>query len=128
MLGICVVTLAPAWAEASLDIPENPVAAPGLIIGALRNQLGMTLVQLSERSGVSAATLSRFERGITASRILARRDGGPEVCFDDRNVVFDHDGVACALGFEGAAHLRSAMAQALENVRAGEKSESDQDF
>lgn len=36
----------------------------------------MTLVQLSERSGVSAVTVSCFDRGVTASRVLARRAGG----------------------------------------------------
>ncbi len=107
-LGISVATLARRWLRDSLDVPTDPESAPGVGLRTLRRQRGLTLVELSRLSGVSAATLSRFERGLTASRKLARRVGGPEVDRDERDVVVDHDGVARALGLANGAGLHEA--------------------
>lgn len=113
-LGVSVAVLAKRWLEDSNDLPTNPIASPGIGLRALRRSRGMTLVELSALSGVSAATLSRFERGLTASRLLAIRVGGPEVDRDDRDVVLDSEPLAAAFGLDGSAALRRACAAALD--------------
>ena len=109
-LGVSAASVAPRWVEDSFDVPSNPAAVPGLGLRALRQGRGMTLTRLAELTGVSAATLSRFERGLTASRRLASRVGGPDVAHDDRDVVIGSDAVAQALGFANAGALQRACA------------------
>lgn len=107
-LGVSVAVLARRWLRDSLDLPQSPVSAPGIGLRALRKAQGMTLVELAAASGVSAATLSRFERGITASRRLAVRVGGPGLDDDDRDVVLENGELAAAFGFTDCAALRAA--------------------
>lgn len=111
-LGVSVSAVSRRWLADSFDVPASLSSAPGLGLRALRRELGVTLVALAGRSGISAATLSRFERGLTGSRLLARRDGGPEIARDDRDVVLASEPLAAALGFEDSAALRRACASA----------------
>ena len=117
-LGLSVFTVAPRWARQSMDIPTKPAVAPGLGLRALRRERGMTLVRLAGLLGVSAATLSRFERGLTASRLLAERVGGPDVAFDDRDVVLDGGRLASAMGFASASALERACRSAFAATAA----------
>lgn len=107
-LGLSTFAVARTWAAQAMDLPESPSSAPGLGVRALRRERGLTLVEVAGRAGVSAATLSRFERGITASRLLAHRTGGPEVAADDRGVALDARRLAPAFGFEDAEEFRKA--------------------
>ena len=59
--------------------------ASGVGLRALRRERGLTLVTVAAASGVSVATLSRFERGLAASRMLTSRVGPWTV--DDEDVV-----------------------------------------
>ena len=107
-LGVSVVAVARRWFSDSLDVPTDPRSSPGVGLRALRHSRRMTLEDLALRSGVSAATISRFERGLTVSRRLASRSGGSEVDRDDRGVVLDSRRVAEAFGLKDAAALRAA--------------------
>ncbi|WP_169803507.1 helix-turn-helix domain-containing protein [Sphingomonas adhaesiva] len=118
-LGVSVAALATRWLRDSLDLPTNPEASPGIGLRALRRQRGMTLVELAGLSGISAATISRFERGLTASRRLASRVGGPDVDPDERDVVLDSAALVGALGFADVAALRSACLKAFNDQEAG---------
>lgn len=111
-LGVSVFTVARPWAAQAFDVPTNPKVAPGIGLRALRRQRGMTLVDLAGRLGVDAATLSRFERGLTASRLLGSRVGGPEVAFDDREVVLNGDRLSAAMGFATHEALERACISA----------------
>lgn len=111
-LGVGVADVARRWMQDSLDQPSNPLAAPGIGLRALRRARGLTLVELAGRSGVSAATLSRFERGLTVSRRLARRVGGVGIDPEDRDVVLDNARVALAFGLDDAEALRGACLEA----------------
>jgi len=113
-LNLGIFGVARRWARDSVDLPQAVEGAPGLGLRALRLKHGMTLVQLASRTGVSAATLSRFERGLTASRKLGRRVGGPDVPHEDRDVVLDNDALASAFGLNNSTALRSACLAALE--------------
>lgn len=106
------VAIALRWFRDSLDVPVDPGTAPGIGLRALRRSRGMTLVELARLSGVSASTLSRFERGLTASRKLALRVGGPDIAFDDRDVLLENDRLAAALGLSSSASLRLACVAA----------------
>lgn len=112
-LGVSVAVVAKRWLTDSFDIPTNPVVSPGIGLRALRKARGMTLVELSASSGVSASTLSRFERGLTASRLLAVRVGAADLDRDDRDVVLDSRTIAAAFGYKKPASLRVACAAAL---------------
>lgn len=120
-LGVSAFAVAKPWASQAMDLPTKPNVAPGLGLQALRRERGMTLVALAGLVGVSAATLSRFERGLTASRLLGRRVGGPDLSFDDRDVVLDAERLAPAFGLAGADALGRACrsAFAANAVRAG---------
>jgi transcriptional regulator with XRE-family HTH domain len=111
-LGLSVFGIAKRWAQDSFDLPQEGEGAPGLGLRALRVARGMTLLQLADSSGVSAATLSRFERGLTASRLLAGRVGGPGVRHEDRDVVLDNDAVAAAFGLSDSSALSAACSAA----------------
>lgn len=112
-LGVSTAVVAKRWLNDSFDVPSSPHTAPGIGLRALRRARGMTLVELSALSGVSAATLSRFERGLTASRLLGGRVGHPDIARDDSDVVLDSDAVAAAFGLDGSASLRAACLAAL---------------
>lgn len=58
-------TAAPSQPEAAAAVADRP-AAVGPRIRALRDAMGMSLRDLSERSGVSAPMLSQVERGETS--------------------------------------------------------------
>ena len=59
-----------------IDAPEK--APPiGLRVHALREAMGLSLRELSERSGVSAPMLSQVERGETSPTLARRRAGSP---------------------------------------------------
>ena len=119
-LHLSVFSVARRWAQDSFDLPQEAEGAPGVGLRALRLKHDMTLVQLSSVSGVSAATLSRFERGLTASRKLGRRVGGPGVPHEDRDVVLDNDAIASAFGLEDSKSLRGACIDAIhEAERSG---------
>lgn len=115
-LEVSVFTVARPWAEQTVDVPTNPKVVPGLGLRALRRERGMTLVTFAELVAVSVATLSRFERGLTASRLLGRRVGGPEVSFDDRDVVLA-DRLVKPLGFGTAEALEKACLSAFAASR-----------
>lgn len=106
VLGLSFDTVAgDRWGKDAFDVPENPVAAPGIVIRAMRRLRGTTLRELADVAGVSVSTLSRFERGLTASRLLASRDGGPSVSFLDRDVMLSSVPFATALGFADLNHF-----------------------
>lgn len=107
-LGVSMAVVAKRWLQESFDVPTDPEAVPGLGLRALRLARGMTLVTLSARCSVSAATLSRFERGVTVSRLLPARAGGPAVRWEDRDVVLDNAALASAFGFSSSAQLAAA--------------------
>ncbi|MFW2851126.1 helix-turn-helix domain-containing protein [Sphingomonas sp. TX0543] len=113
-LGVSVVALARRWMRDSLDVPSNPSSSPGLGLRALRRSRGMTLVELASLSGVSAATISRFERGLTASRLLGRRVRGEGLDLDARDVELDGDRLADAFGFTDAGSLWKACLTAFD--------------
>lgn len=115
-LGVGVTAVARRWFLDSLDLPSTFEASPGIGVRALRRSRGMKLVEVSRLSGVSASTLSRFERGLTASRLLASRVGGPAVDRDDRGVVLDSQCLAAAFGLADPAELRSASIAAMGAV------------
>lgn len=111
-LGVSAFQLACRWVVQSMDLPTSPDSAPGLGLRALRLERGMSLVRLAGLTGVSVATISRFERGITASRKLGLRVGGPEVAFEDRDVVLNAERLASAFGLVGTVDLNRACLSA----------------
>lgn len=119
-LHLSVFSVAKRWASDSFNLPQEIEAAPGLGLRALRLGRGMTIVQLASASGISAATISRFERGLTASRRLGRRVGGPAVPHEDRDVVLDNDAVAMAFGLKGSDALRAACIAAISGNRTND--------
>lgn len=104
-LGVSASTVARRWIADSFDVPTDPRIAPGLIVRELRRQRCLTLQELAAAAGVSAATLSRFERGLTASRLLARRVGPPDMPREEHDVVLGSDRLARALGLADVAAL-----------------------
>jgi transcriptional regulator with XRE-family HTH domain len=107
-LQLSIAALARRWFRDSLDVPSEPNSSPGIGLRALRRSRGMTQNRLAVLSGVSASTISRFERGLTASRLLGRRVGGPEVNMDDRDVLLDAERLASAFDLPDAAALWDA--------------------
>ena len=107
-LAIWTSSVAPRWVADEVDLPSNPVVAPGLGLRALRLARGITLVEMARLAGVAPATLLRFERGMTASRLLTRRIGGPGVAFEDRDLVLHSDTLAKELGLPDSGALHAA--------------------
>ena len=81
-LDICIRELVPAWPE------WEPISGHGQGEDARerRRALGLTLVEVAAGLGVSEATLSRFERGIGASRLIPE-PAGDEVHFRDHRLA-----------------------------------------
>lgn len=105
-LDVSVVAVARRWFQDSLDVPTNSDVAPGLGLRALRRDRDITLAGLARLSGVSASTLSRFERGLTTSRLLSDVAGEAQRRGGDGTYV--GLGVARAFGFGDVAGLRGA--------------------
>lgn len=108
VLAVSTITIARRWTIEAMDVPDHVGSVPGLGIRPLRRARGLTLVRLSELTGVSVSTLSRFERGITASRLLVDRPGWEGRRFSDRDQVLSSRPLAKALGFDDLAGLRAA--------------------
>ncbi|WP_137897221.1 helix-turn-helix transcriptional regulator [Sphingomonas sp. 2SG] len=89
--------LVPAWPEWS------PIGLPtyGARTRQRRRDLGLSLDMVAAAVGVSAATLSRFERELVASRALAGGHDGPSIGDEIREKA-----LAIALGFESAIDYR----------------------
>lgn len=106
-LEISTSVVAPRWSRDASDLPEDAQLVPGLGLRALRRKRGMTLASLAKASGVSAATISRFERGLVVSRRLAKRPVHDGV-IDYDTLLIDNDRLAEALGLGNSAALREA--------------------
>lgn len=104
-LGVSASAVARRWVVDSFDVPTDPRLAPGLIVRELRRRRGLTLQELATATGVSVATLSRFERGLTASRLLARRVGPSDMPREEHDVVLGSDRLARALGLANVVAL-----------------------
>ena len=100
-LGVQISDLAPGWTDDDLNRLTTGTEHPGIGLRLLRKERGVSLETAAQAAGVDAATLSRFERGMHASRKLARRVEGP---IDDR-LVLTSDALARLLGFEDAEKL-----------------------
>ena len=103
VLGIRVVDLVPDWISAEDDdVPSLAEPYPGYRLRQRRRQLGVPLREAAEAAGVSIATLSRFERFMSASRTLLT-----PVYADDPEggAVIENDGLARLLGFPDSAGL-----------------------
>lgn len=111
-LGIDPYLVAPRWSADAYDVPTDPGAVPGLGLRALRRKRGLSMEALSEASGVSVSTFSRFERGLLVSRLLGRRKDQPGVLISERDHVLENDRVASALGCTDSAALRAACLEA----------------
>ena len=119
VLDVSTFKIARWWATEAMDVPDNPGSVPGLRIRPLRRARGITLVRLLELTGVSVATLSRFERGVTASRLLVDRPGRDGDDYSDRDQVLSSLPLARALGFADLEALRAAC--------GGQREEDDAD-
>lgn len=113
VLQVEVSTVAARWLKDWTDLPTSASAAPGLGLRALRRSQGVTLVDLSKASGISVATLSRFERGLVASRTLLK---GP-VSHDQEDVEIENDRLAAAFGLTDSSQLRMACLAAAGEPR-----------
>ncbi len=112
VLGMDPYSVAPRWDSDSYDVPIDHEAVPGLGLRALRRARGMTLRQLSEATGISIPTLSRYERGLIASRLLGGRQDQPAVPYSERDLLLENDRVAFALGCRDSEALRKACDRA----------------
>lgn len=110
VLGLSVAVIAPRWLKDSFDVPSDGEGAPGPGLRRLREARGMTLIQLAKASGISAATISRFERGLTTSSRLARPVGEGS-SGGDRNLVIDNLPLAQALGYMNPGALHRACVE-----------------
>ncbi|WP_439571847.1 helix-turn-helix transcriptional regulator [Sphingomonas sp.] len=88
--------------EIDLKVPATDAIATHPETTSLRSrrrELGKTLAECAAAAGISAATLSRFERGIEHSRALVRMDQA------GRPVELVNVGLASALGFPDVGAL-----------------------
>lgn len=109
-LGQSDFALAPRWSNDADYVPTSPEVAPGVGLRAVRKARGMTMAGLSAASGVSIATLSRYERGLVNSRTLGRRARGHHDRGEAQNIAIRDDLVATALGYDSAEALWTACA------------------
>ncbi|WP_082835510.1 MULTISPECIES: helix-turn-helix transcriptional regulator [unclassified Erythrobacter] len=111
-LGVQISDLAPGWKDDDLNRLTTGTEHPGIGLRLLRKERGVSLEAAAQAAGVTAGTLSRFERGMHASRKLARRVDGP---IDDR-LVLTSDALARLLGFEDAESLTFACEEKSSEV------------
>lgn len=100
-LGVQISDLAPGWKDDDLNRLTTGTEHPGIGLRLLRKERGVSLETAARAAGVDASTLSRFERGMHASRKLARRVEGS---IDDR-LALTSDALARLLRFEDAEKL-----------------------
>lgn len=100
-LGVQISDLAPGWKDDDLNRLTTGTEHPGIGLRLLRKERGVSLGTAARAAGVDASTLSRFERGMHASRKLARRVEGS---IDDR-LALTSDALARLLRFEDAEKL-----------------------
>lgn len=103
-LGVQISDLAPGWKNDDLNRPTTGTEHPGIGLRLLRKEWGVSLEAAAKAAGVNAGTLSRFERGMHASRKLAKRVEGR---IGDR-LVLTSDALARLLRFEDAETLTFA--------------------
>lgn len=98
ILGFGERGLVPGW----MDAPEWDRPGRGELARRARKGRGLTLAQVSSRSGLSAATISRFERGLSdCAAIVDPADDGVS--------AFHNDRYAEALGFADAVAMRTGL-------------------
>lgn len=103
-LGVQISDLAPGWRNDDLNRLTTRTEHPGIGLRLLRKEWGVSLEAAAQAAGVSAGTLSRFERGMHASRKLARRVEDPI----DGRLALTSDALAQLLRFEDAETLTYA--------------------
>lgn len=110
-LGREVGEIAPGWdADEEERITSGPVV-PGLGPRALRRRAGVTLAAAAAAAGVSASTLSRFERGLHAARRITALGDGEHGAASIHALALTSQALASLLGFPSTAALTRACAR-----------------
>lgn len=121
VMGLSFHTVAgPRWSDDAADTTNTPDATPGLAVRELLRMRGLTQRQVADAAGVSVATLSRFERGLTASRVLTSRAGHSSVAFLDRDVMMSNAALARILGLADVEQFASLCREASRMIRCDE--------
>jgi hypothetical protein len=90
--------------------PTSGMVAPGIAVRSFRLGAGITQRDLSLAAGVSASTISRFERGLHAPRVLTRPGDGANGIDGIGTLAVVHAGLAGALGYPDVVALTMACA------------------
>lgn len=98
VFGLGDRALVPSWNEAA---PASAVGARGPRAKLARKRFGLTLREVSQASGISVSTLSRFEREMSDTRLIFES-------FDNDSV--SNSAYAVALGFNGAEEMTEFLA------------------
>lgn len=72
VLDVNLADLAPGWAGDEQERSAAGICHPGIGLKILRVRKGLSQVKVAAVAGVSVGTLSRFERGLHASRLMAQ--------------------------------------------------------
>ena len=105
-------SMAPLWGADEEDVFASGAASPGWGLRLVRARVGLTLAAAAQAAGVSASTLSRFERGLHAPRgITAIGDTSDGAAHPDA-LAITSVALAQALGFATAAGLTRACSRA----------------
>lgn len=121
-LAVSMEALCDNWGRIEEDRPRNGAKCLGIGFRFIRKRAGVTLKQAAKVAGISASTLSRFERGIfvTPRRIAAI---GAEGSASSSTPALICAELAELLGFNTAAELTAACVA----VREGRLDPLDQD-
>ena len=115
-LAVSDYSVAPRWSSDQDEVLTDPAIAPGVGLRALRRERGVSMAQLAKASGVNIATFSRFERGLLASRKLARRLDAQGGLRSEADFVLHNEAVAEALGFKSSKELHAACISVVQDA------------
>ncbi|WCT74196.1 helix-turn-helix transcriptional regulator [Sphingomonas naphthae] len=108
VLSLPLFVLAPAWEDAEHVRPKSGTEHPGVGLRAIRRDRKLTIAALAEATGLSVSTISRFERGLHATRKLTCADASGTSYRDQIGIISAE--LAAALGYASAADLTRACA------------------
>jgi transcriptional regulator with XRE-family HTH domain len=107
-LSVPLFVLAPTWEDAEHARPKSGTEHPGVGLRTIRRDRKLTIAALAEATGLSVSTISRFERGLHATRKLTCTDASGTSYKDQIGIISTE--LAAALGYASAADLTRACA------------------
>ncbi len=116
-LQVTFETLAPEWADDEYNRPRSGATHLGVGFRYIRLARGMPLAKVAQIAGTSISTLSRFERGLHATRAARSPNAGQSGSAASPIMA---RAMADAFGFATAADLVQACTRFRENEHEAE--------